>query len=165
MRFKIKPPTKAPNSASSQAPNGAGVGWLRLALSAASSAGDTAATGATAGQLPCTGNSMRQACARWLASASASTTGNCVGLSLRSADSGTCAVHTPPCQPCVITPAGSVTPVVSGKNSSALPCRLEGRPVTDTRNSLSSGVACPLPPVSAWGLVLRAASKAAPCAA
>ncbi len=162
MRLRMSPPSSAPASASSQVASGAGVAGMgcalaALAFKAASSAGDMPTGAATAGQPPATGSSTRQPWPPW-----ASTMGRGSGPSLRSRDSGTRAVQTAPSHCWVGVAAVSMTPVVSGKTPSALPCSAAGRPATRSSRAPPSTRA-PLPSCvgRGTGWALAAASKAA----
>ncbi|MPN05929.1 hypothetical protein SDC9_153183 [bioreactor metagenome] len=173
MRLRIRPPTSAPNSAASQMPtgtaemeegeDGAAPSLLppncALALSAASSAGDTVAGAAVAGQPPSTGSSARQPCPSL-----ASTTGMGEGLSLRCCDSGTRAVHTSPSHCWLISPAVWITDSVSGKKDSVRPLSSPGRPAPRTLIASPSTLTEPLALASAdrlRGWAFSASAKAA----
>ena len=173
MRLSSSPPKSAPSSASAKVGNGAAVGAsagvaAALLANAACSAGDTAAGAAVAGQVPCTGASVRQpqgGLAWRSASASVSTKGMASGLLLRCSASGTRACHSPPAHCCVQpvpdTAAVWMTSGVSGKKPNALPCTAAGRPRTLTCRLLPS-TWMRLLPASAWGCAAWAAAKAGP---
>ena len=173
----MSPPSKAPSSAAVRvrvdAPEGAAGGSplparAALALSAASSAGDTLALAATAGQGPCTVRSARYPgrgvlpCTR-----SASTTGKVLGLLLRCSASGMRAVHTSPSHCWVPGAALCSTSGISGNRSSVLPRSAAGSPATRTCRASPSTWACccALAFASGWGCAFWAASKAALCSA
>jgi hypothetical protein len=137
-----------------------------LLRSACSSAGDTAATGATAGHSPTTLASTRQP-----RPPSASTMGMTCGLAARCGDSGTRAVQAAPFQACVHLPAVSITSPVSGKNCSVLPRRATGSPCTvmasasPSTRAVLSGMMPRVPASTGWGCAAKAASNAAVCSA
>ena len=135
MRFRIKPPRRAPINAAIKVRSDAGGALAAAALlrSAASSAGDTVAAAATCGQVPSTLSSARQP---W--PSDPSTTGITDGLLLRCAASGTRAVHTAPFHSCVQGAAVSMTSAVSGKKSNGLPRSATGRFCTDSVSAVPS---------------------------
>ncbi len=180
IRFSTMPPSSAPSNASAKAPAGTasraamGAGaaptGAALDLSAASSAGDTPATGASAGQAPCTWASARQP---W--PPATSTSGMCDGLSLRSGDTGRSAVQAPSSQRWVqvrgpaVSPgwaAVRITPGVSGNSSRFWPRSAAGSPFTRTcRRWPPSANVTLCSPASGLGCALRAASNAGPFSA
>ncbi len=94
-----------------------------------------------------------------------STAGKVDGLSLRCADSGTRADQRLPRQACAIGAAGSITPPISGKNTSVLPATSAGRPSTSTTKAWPSTRAVATEPVAARGTRASAAANASAWAA
>jgi hypothetical protein len=168
IRFRIRPPSSAPSSASTsevEPPAGAAAVAAALALRAVSGALDTPGPAATLGHSPTTLSSARQP---W--PPDANTTGIKEGLFSRCGASGMLAVHSAPFQACLGVAAVSITSGVSGKTSSVLPRNSTGRPCTLKRSRLPS-IRTTLSGRMPWvvsagrGWALKAASNAAPLSA
>src|SRR6218665_301449 len=183
IRFRIRPPSSAPNNAARSAGAGAPdtvdtpdaavpAACAALASSALWSAGDTPATAATGGHGPGPSSSAREPgrsapcpTAR-SALCSTSTTGSVAGLLLRSGDTGMRAVHRLPFQAWVHGLALAMICGVSGNRSRVLPRSAAGRPGTLICRCWPSGCAWPCAPsASGRGRACQAASNAAPLSA
>ena len=159
----MRPPSSAPSSAAhSPMPTGALGAAARAALASSAccnASGTAVGSAATGGQLPCTATVWRTPACSLPPSASATTSGNSVGLWLRWGVSGMRAVQRSPSQACVQAAPGSISAGVSGKNSSVWPRQAAGSLSSCTAKKPASGVTDPLPAGADTGRRAKAASN------